>query len=103
MEFVEEPGWHERVMEFAHAAQDKVARDVLADMKAIVPVDTGALRESLDLGRIDDTTVRVGSKDKDYSVYVEEGHRIVAWGHETGRFQPPQPYMRPALFRERSL
>jgi hypothetical protein len=44
--------------------------------------------------------LRVGS-NLHYAAPVEEGHRIVAWGHETGKFQPPQPYLKPALYRRR--
>lgn len=108
MRIVEELGWHEHALEIGRDKQDQVSRDVLTDMHAIVPIDTGALDESLTWGRTDDTTTRVGSKDKDYSVYVEEGHEIVyvnAAGVKvrTGRFVEPQPYMKPALYRERSL
>lgn len=32
-----------------------------------------------------------------YWRFVEFGHRIVAWGRETGKFQPAHPFMRPAF------
>jgi hypothetical protein len=107
-QFVAEPGWHDHVMGIERDKQDQVSKDVLVDMRAGCPVDTGALLESLDEGRIDDTITRVGSRDLDYSVYVEEGHEIVyvdAAGRKvrTGRFVEPQPYMKPALYRERAL
>ncbi len=38
---------------------------------------------------------------KDYSLPVEMGHHLVAWGHDTGEFIPPQPFLRPALTAER--
>lgn len=107
--FVEEPGWHDHVLAIEHEKQDQVAKDVLTDMRVMVPVDTGDLLDDLDWGRIDDTTVRVGAKTLDYSVYVEEGHEVVyrdqATGEKvrTGRMVPPQPYQKPALFRERDL
>src|SRR6266566_3289752 len=45
----------------------------------------------------------VPGKDYTYSVNyaaaVEFGHLIVAWGHDTGRFHPPDPYMRRGLQR----
>lgn len=109
MEWVDEPGWHDTVMTIAHDKHDDVSRGVLRDMQAGCPVDTGALLASLDWGRTDDATTRVGSRDKDYSVYVEEGHEVVYRDRttgmkvRTGRFVEPQPYMRPALFREREL
>ncbi|HEX3778531.1 MAG TPA: hypothetical protein VHX38_02610 [Pseudonocardiaceae bacterium] len=108
MRIVEERDWHDHVLKIGQDKQDQVSRNVLTDMHVLVPIDTGALDESLTWGRTDDTTTRVGSTDKDYSVYVEEGHEIVYVNTSgvkvrTGRFQPPQPYMKPALFRERSL
>lgn len=43
-----------------------------------------------------------GSEEREYAAFVELGHRIVAWGHETGRVQPPEPFLRPALYQERA-
>jgi hypothetical protein len=31
--------------------------------------------------------------EKEYAVPVHEGHRIVAWGHDTGRMQPANRWM----------
>jgi len=44
-----------------------------------------------------------GSDERTYAAYVELGHRIVAWGHDTGRSKPPQPFLRPALYTVRGL
>lgn len=106
--FVEEPDWHDRVMGIARDKQDTVSRDVWRDMRAGTPVDTGDLLFSERWVRVDDLTTQVGS-DLDYSVYVEEGHEVVYRDRNTGekvrtgRFVPPQRYMRPALFQERAL
>jgi hypothetical protein len=43
-----------------------------------------------------------GSADRSYAAYVELGHRIVAWSHDTGRSKPPQPFLRPALYTVRT-
>ena len=32
-----------------------------------------------------------------YWAYVEYGHRLVAWGHQTGRWVAEQPHVRPAV------
>lgn len=32
-----------------------------------------------------------------YAIYLHEGHRIVAWGHRTGRFYPPHPFLGNAM------
>lgn len=103
----EEDGWHATVM--AQASQwldEKIGGAILADMKAGCPVDTSRLVNSLDKGMTDDTTLRVGSTDVDYSVWVNEGHRVAYRGQDgntvyTGAVVPPQDFMRPALFRKR--
>jgi hypothetical protein len=32
-----------------------------------------------------------------YAIYLHEGHRIVAWGHRTGKFYPPHPFLSNAM------
>ena len=32
-----------------------------------------------------------------YALPLHEGHRIVAWGHRTGRFYPPHPFLGNAM------
>lgn len=105
-----EQGWHEHVRAFGRDWLDnKIGAGILADMKAGCPVDTHKLVDSLDKEIVDDYTLRVGSTDVEYSTYVNEGHRIVYRDRntgekvDTGRIQPPQDFMRPALFRERSV
>lgn len=31
--------------------------------------------------------------EKEYAVPVHEGHKIVAWGHPTGKFRPANPWL----------
>lgn len=79
----------------------RITEQVAADARAYAPVRTGELRESITASMDGDTgVVRAGAP---YALYVEDGHRIVAWGHETGRFQPPRPFLRPALYQRRSM
>lgn len=94
-------GWEGRLTGDVADLLEHVAVAVEADAKAGCPVDTGHLRDSIE-HEVSGDTARVGS-NVDYAGYVEEGHRIVAWGHDTGRFQPPEPYLRPALYRQRAL
>ena len=42
-----------------------------------------------------------GGHGRAYAADVELGHRIVAWGHDTGRMEHPEPFLRPALYQER--
>lgn len=65
----------------------KTALDIEGDAKIFVPVDTGALKNSIG-SDIDDFHAEIGPT-MDYASYVEEG---------TSRMSP-QPYMRPAAER----
>lgn len=94
-----EPGWEAHLDGDIPELLERLGVAIEADAKAAAPVLTGHLRESIE-HEVDGDTLRVGS-NLEYAAPVEEGHRIVAWGHETGKFQPPQPYLRPALYRRR--
>lgn len=109
-EWQEEEGWHDNIVALGSDLLDnRIGPLILADMVTGVPVDTGDLRASLDKGLVAPDLLRVGSKDVHYAAAVEEGHRIVykdrSTGEivDTGRIQPAQPYMKPALFRQRGL
>lgn len=70
---------------------DDVAEAVLAMQRALCPVDTTKLVNSLEirkhgLGR------RIGSFTVNYAVYVETGHQTRA-----GTWVPAQPYIRPSM------
>lgn len=104
-DYVEDPGWRERIAADNRALLARIVGDVLVDAKAAVPVDTGELRDSLE-SEIRGETGRIGT-NMNYGLYVEEGHRIAykdpATGETvfTGEVVPPQPYLRPALYRNR--
>lgn len=67
-----EPGWEEHVERAAHTfLKDEIAPDILRNMQANCPVDTGALKASLS-SEVQGLHARIGS-DKDYAIYVEEG------------------------------
>jgi hypothetical protein len=91
------------------AATDDLFRDRLGpairdDAKRYCPVRTGDLRDSIE-DHLEGHALIVsatGSDERSYASYVETGHRIVAWGVQTGRVQPPSPFLRPALYQERS-
>lgn len=73
---------------------EQVAADVLADARRGVPVDTGELQGSLEVEKDESAKVyRVGSTDVEHSVYVELGTRKMA----------AQPYLRPALYKNRAM
>jgi phage gpG-like protein len=105
-EYREEPDWREKVAADVRELFGQLVGDVLDDAKRLVPVDTGHLRESLD-SEINGDTARIGS-ELNYALYVEEGHRVAYRGSDgetvfTGDVVPPQPYLRPALYRKRGV
>jgi len=60
------------------------------------PVRTGRLRESIQVEKLGFMKYAIGSKLY-YSIFVEKGHRIVAWGHDTGKFKPGVYFLKRAL------
>lgn len=85
--------------EFADAANKAVA-EVKKWATAEVPVRTGQLQQSHVMTPATVHTARAEVyTEKEYAVPVHEGHRIVAWGHDTGRKQPPNPWMKRAAER----
>lgn len=114
MQVTDDPGWHARIDQIGSNLLNHTGEAVLDDARTIVPVSRdgsngnppGTLRASLRMAR-SDFVARIGS-DLDYSVWVEEGHRVAYRGadgatHYTGAVVPPESYLRPALFRERDL
>jgi hypothetical protein len=104
MRYVENPGWHDEIDQPVKAWFHNILLDIGTDTEALAPVDTGALKQSIKVEESGDTGY-IGS-DLDYSVYVEEGHRVAYRGrdgqvHYTGGVVPPQPYLKPALYRAR--
>jgi HK97 gp10 family phage protein len=91
-----EPGWEKHLAAPIAEMLESVSKEVLDDMKSLVPVRTGALQDDLDyeVGVEDGVpTARVGAKSLDYSVYVELGTSRMA----------AQPYITPAAYKNRRL
>lgn len=101
-----------------HPIGDQLAEAILADMQAITPVLTGALRDSERVDQVDDGGApewRIGPHDLPYALATEFGFHGMEWVREyvtrTGRVvaaharrgnTPEQPYMRPALYTVRT-
>lgn len=70
--------------------------EIAQDAQDLAPVRTGALRDSIHGDVVEDSPVEVRgrvSADVDYAAYVELGtYKMVA-----------QPYLQPALYKERTL
>ena len=80
----------EQALALAEAAVAKAAFDIEGHAKAVVPVDTGNLKNSIQTKREDEgLTYTVGPRGVDYAIYVEYGtYKMHA-----------QPYLRPAANR----
>jgi len=65
--------------------------------------EPGALRDSIRFFLAVHTLIvmATGNSERTYAAYVELGHHIVVFGHPTGRFKPPQSFLRPALYQVR--
>lgn len=84
----------ERVMAQVETAMDGELQDaVLPEARRLVPVKTGALRDSLAVGTERDGTVVIGYVEagEPYAPYVEFGS--TRWGEH----RPARPYLRPAV------
>lgn len=84
---------------FVDAANRSIA-EVHKMAVAEVPVDTSQLQKSHILSPATIATARAEVyTEKEYAVPVHEGHRIVAWGKDTGKNQPANPWMQRASER----
>jgi hypothetical protein len=122
-EYESDPDWRGHITDLKRGLLDRTSAAVLEDVLRGCPVSQdgsngnppGYLRDH-QRRAIDGDTARVGS-DVDYSVWVEDGHRVAyrklvledgRWlphGEKvfTGAVVPPQPFLRTALNRKRDL
>lgn len=103
-DYKETPDWREQIAADVRELFGRLVGEIRDDAEAGAPVDTGNLRASVD-SEINGDTARIGS-DLNYALYVEEGHRVAYRGPDgetvfTGDVVPPQPFLRPALYRKR--
>lgn len=94
-----------------HMLGEKLGPMMVAEVVRNCPKDTGKLAESTDM-QVDrdkhvlyitatgDETREGGEKRKYYAAWVDLGHRIIAWGNDTGKTKAPTAYMRKALYRK---
>ncbi|MCX4750902.1 HK97 gp10 family phage protein [Kitasatospora sp. NBC_01287] len=114
--------WHAEVSAAVEAfLTDRLGPDIVSDAKRYCPERTGALQESIE-HHLEDGDLIVsatgGDDGRTYAAYVELGtrphvilprdRRALFWpgaGHPVGKVDHPgtrpQPFLRPALFKER--
>lgn len=98
-----EPGWEDRVAAACDQALAKICAQIADDARRYAPAETGELRESIRSSVEDHAGIVEAAAP--YAAYVELGHRIAHGPHmrEVGPMVVhPQPFLRPALYQERS-
>lgn len=103
------PGAEEELKRRMDTAFDtKLGPMMKAEVQRNTPIDTGKLIDSvyyevdrekheLNVGATGDPERPEGRQW--YALYVDLGHRIIAWGHDTGRVKQPTAFIRKALYR----
>lgn len=77
----------------------RLGPDIAADMARMAPKDTGRMAASIRY-EVADQELRI-TVGVPYAAAVENGHREVIFGRDTGRYVAPRPFMRPALYKRR--
>lgn len=76
---------------------EMVAKAIVPDAKRYAPVDTGELKSHIDAHEVTKTHWRVVA-NTEYAAAVEAGHTT-----KSGTHVAAQPYLRPALTKNRNL
>lgn len=87
-------------------ARERLGPEIAGDARDFCPVDTGALKESIeDHMDGDDLIVSAtgGADGRTYARFVEFGHRVYhpSTGVTGPEVVPAEPFLRPALFKQR--
>jgi hypothetical protein len=98
--------WLENVMaSVSQWLDDDLGADIEADAVRYCPVDTGALRDSIEHHLNGNVLVvkATGSDERFYARWVETGHRVAhpSTGIVGPERVPAQPFLRPALYAVR--
>jgi len=88
-------------------ADERLGPDIARDARRYCPEDTGALKDSIENHMEEDTLIvsaSGGAGGRIYAAWVELGHRVYhpSTGIVGPEVVPPEPFLRPALFQQRS-
>ena len=90
-------------------ATERLGPAIREDARRYCPVDTGALRDSIE-DSYDEASqtlyvTATGDGERNYAYYVETGHRV--YHPSTGQTGPsrvaPESFLRPAIYQQRAL
>lgn len=87
--------------------EQRLGPDIARDAARYCPERTGALKDSIE-HHLEDGDLIVsatgGAGGRTYAAYVELGHRVYhpSTGITGPEVVPPQPFLRPALYQQRS-
>jgi hypothetical protein len=87
--------------------QNRLGPDIAGDALRYCPEDTGSLKDSIEHhleGGDLIVSATGGAGGRTYAAYVELGHRVYhpSTGETGPEVVPPSPFLRPALFQQRS-
>lgn len=100
-------GWREATREaWLKVATEVLGPEIADDARMLCPVDTGALKESIEHHMDGDDLIisaTGGADGRTYAAYVEFGHRVYhpSTGTVGPETVPPSPFLRPALYTRR--
>lgn len=94
--YVEDPAASRQFAELNKETTLQLLLDIQEDAERYVPVLTGDLRNSIGHEQESDTSGIVYA-DEEYAAAVENGYVH----HRSGDHIPAQPYLRPALYKQR--
>lgn len=96
--YQEDPGARLEIERLSSGLLDRILDASTQDAKRYVPVLTGYLRDHIGSRKLTPTRGQVYA-DAEYAAAVEGG----ATNPRTGKHTPAQPYLRPAVMKNRNL
>lgn len=96
--YTEDPGAQGHIDKLAGSLLDRILAAVEPDAKRYVPVLTGNLRNHIGTRKLSPTHGQLFANE-DYAAAIEKGFVHA----RSGRHIPAQPYLRPAVYKNRDL
>lgn len=101
-EFIVDADWRNHLAELKIALLERTLSGIERDAVVLAPEDSGYLKSSAEHTVHDEDSGEVRFT-AGYAAAVNNGHRVVSHGVDTGHQVPPQPFLDVALYAERDL